>query len=120
MKVTLVQPTTGRIGDKKFKRPWTLEPLNIAVLAGLTPSDTEITFYDDRLEDVCFDNSPDLVGISVETMTALRSYEIAKEFRKRNIPVILGGVHPTLLPEEASKYADSVVVGLAENLGPLY
>lgn len=91
MKVTLVQPTTGRIGSQKLLRPWTLEPLSIAVLAGVTPKNVELTFFDDRIEEVDYDQNTDLVGISVETSTALRSYEIAAHFRKRGVPVVMGG-----------------------------
>ena len=118
MKVTLIQPTIGRIGDKKLIRPWTLEPLNMAILAGITPEEIELTFYDDRVEDINYEDPTDLVGISVETSTALRSYEIARHYKEKGIPVIMGGVHPTLLPDEVATYADVVVGGHAEKLWP--
>src|SRR5262249_44263045 len=60
----------------------------------------------------------DLVGISAITGTAPRSYEIAARLRQRGIPVVIGGVHPTLMPEEAMLHADSVVVGYAEESWP--
>ena len=118
MKVTLIQPTIGRVGDKKLRRPWTLEPLSLAVIAGVTPKDIEVVFYDDRIEDIDYNDQTDLVGISVETSTALRAYEIALHYKKLGIPVIMGGIHPTLLPEEVSMYADVVVSGCAEKLWP--
>jgi radical SAM superfamily enzyme YgiQ (UPF0313 family) len=59
-----------------------------------------------------------LVGISAITGTAPRSYELSAELRKRGIPVVLGGVHPTLVPEEAVRHADSTVVGYAEESWP--
>ncbi len=118
VKVTLIQPTIGRVGDKKLERPWTLEPLSIAILAGVTPKNIELKFYDDRIENVDYNDSTDLVGISVETSTALRAYEIAKHYRDRGVPVVIGGVHPTLLPDEVSGYADVVVSGHAEKLWP--
>jgi len=91
-----------------------MEPLAPAVLAGLTPEDVAIRFYDDRLESIPFDEATDLVAISIETYTARRAYQIATEYRQRGIPVVLGGFHATLCPDEASLYADSVVIGEAE------
>jgi radical SAM superfamily enzyme YgiQ (UPF0313 family) len=95
-----------------------MEPLAPATLAGLTPrdKDTEIRFYDDRTEVIPFDEPTDLVALSVETYTAKRSYQIASEYRRRGVPVVMGGFHPTLVPEEASEYAESIVVGEAEEL----
>lgn len=118
MNVTLIQPTTGRRNGKKFRRPWTLEPLNITALAGLTPNEVSLTFYDDRIEEIDYEADTDLVGISVETSTALRSYEIARQFKARDRTVVMGGVHPTLMPEEVANYADSIVVGQAEESWP--
>ena len=91
-----------------------MEPLQIGVLAALTPPDVEITFFDDRMEPINFDQPTDLVAITVETFTAKRSYEIAKEYRDRGVPVIMGGMHPMLIPEEVSQHADSVFLGDAE------
>ena len=56
--------------------------------------------------------------MSVETYTAKRSYQIASEFRRRGVPVVMGGFHPTLVPEEASDYAEAIVIGEAEGLWP--
>lgn len=95
-----------------------MEPLPAAHLAGLTPPEIKLRFFDDRFEEVDFNQKTDLVAISVETYTALRSYQIASEYRKRNIPVIMGGFHPTLLPQEAIEYADSIVIGEAEESWP--
>ena len=93
-----------------------MEPLAPATLAGLTPKDAdiEIRFYDDRTESIPFDEPTDLVAMSVETYTAKRSYQIASEFRRRGVPVVMGGFHPTLVPDEVSEYAESIVVGEAE------
>tara|TARA_Y100000310_G_scaffold343242_1_gene449951 strand:- start:3576 stop:4898 length:1323 start_codon:yes stop_codon:yes gene_type:complete len=118
MNLTLIQPAMGRVKGKKFMKPWTLEPLTISLLRGLVPDNFEVSFYDDRIEEIGYDQETDLVGITVETFNALRSYEIAEAYKKRGIPVVLGGVHPTLIPEEALKYGDSVVKGQAENTWP--
>src|SRR6476660_8924606 len=120
MRLTLVHPCIGRRRGEPYIRTWQMEPLAPATLAGLTPRDreTEIRFYDDRTEAIPFDEPADLVAMSVETYTAKRAYQIASEYRRRGVPVVLGGFHPTLVPEEASDYAESIVIGEAESLWP--
>src|SRR5271157_2776947 len=116
MRLTLVHPCIGRRRGQPYIRTWQMEPLAPATLAGLTPrdADTQIRFYDDRTERIPFDEKTDLVAMSVETYTAKRSYQIASEYRRRGVPVIMGGFHPTLVPDEVSEYAESIVIGEAE------
>lgn len=116
MRLTLIHPCIGRRRDQPYIRLWQMEPLPPAAIAGLTPRDIEIKFYDDRMERIPYDEPTDLVAISVETYTAKRAYQIASEYRKRNVPVVMGGFHATLCPEEVVQYADAVVVGEAETL----
>jgi len=96
-------------------RTWQMEPLPAAMISSLTPNDVEIRFYDDRVEPILYDEPTDGVAISVETYTAKRTYQIASEYRKRGVPVIMGGFHVNLCPDEASQYADAIVLGEAEN-----
>ena len=91
-----------------------MEPLTLAVLAGLTPPDVECVLYDDRMEPIPYDEATDLVAITVETYTARRAYEIADEYRARGVPTVLGGMHVTLMPDEAALHADSIFIGDAE------
>jgi len=93
-----------------------MEPLMLAVLAGMTPPDVECELIDDRMETIPFDDPTDLVAISVESYTARRAYEISEEYRERGVQVILGGMHPTLIPEEAALHADSIFIGDAETV----
>lgn len=116
MKVTFIMPNIGRLEDGPYLDEGSMEPLPLAVLAGLTPDDVECVLYDDRLESVPFDEPTDLVAISVEIFTARRAYEIAAEYRKRGVPVVLGGMHPSLVPDESLAHADAVYVGDAEHL----
>jgi|SRR3989344_1231126 len=118
MNVTLVYPTMGRDSKGKYTRKRVLPPLQLSTLAGLTPKNIDLNLVDDRIEDVPYDEPTDLVGISVDTYSALRSYEIAEGYRRRGIPVVLGGFHPTLMLDEARQHADSIVVGQAENVWP--
>ena len=114
MRLTLIHPCIGRRRGQRYIRTWQMEPLPAAVIAGLTPPGVDIRFYDDRMERIPFDEPTDAVAISVETYTAKRAYQIASEYRRRGVPVIMGGFHASLCPEEVARYADAVVVGEAE------
>ncbi len=116
MRLTIIHPAIGHKKDERYIRSWQMEPLPAAAIAGLTPKDVEIRFYDDRMEKIPYDEPTDAVAISLETYTAKRAYQIASEFRKRNVPVIFGGFHATLMPEEAERFAEAIVVGEAENI----
>ena len=95
-----------------------MQPLVFAILAGLTPPGVEIELYDERRETIDTDINVDLVAITVETHSAARAYQISNKFKKKNIPVVMGGYHPTFMPEEATEYADSIVIGEAEEIWP--
>ncbi len=119
MKLTIIHPCIGRRrGDRGYVRTWQMESLPAATLAGLTPRDVEVKFYDDRMEKIPFDEATDLVAMSVETYTAKRAYQIASEYRRRGVPVVMGGFHPSLCPDEVARYAEAVVTGEAEELWP--
>jgi radical SAM superfamily enzyme YgiQ (UPF0313 family) len=116
MKITFIKPNIGRREHSLYIDHGRMEPLMLGVLAGLTPPDVEVVLYDDRMESIPYHEPTDLVAITVETYTARRAYEIAAEYQQRGVPVILGGMHPTLLPEEAAHYADSIFLGDAETV----
>ncbi len=118
MRLTLILPAIGRKPGASYMRSWQMEPLPIAALAGLTPPGVDIAFFDDRMEAIDFDRHTDLVAIPVETYTAKRAYQIASEFRRRRVPVVMGGFHPTLAPEEVANHAEAVVIGEAEDVWP--
>jgi len=116
MKIALIYPNIGRRGDSMFLDGARMEPIGLAVLAGMTPEDIDVKLIDDRVEPVPFDEPFDLVAITVQIYTARRSYEIAAEFRARGVPVVMGGMHVTLMPEEVAEHADVVVLGDAETV----
>jgi len=116
MKVTLIKPNIGRMSRGPYVDEGRMEPLQIGVLAGLTPARHELAFHDDRMEAIPYDRPTDLVAITVETFTAKRAYEIAAEYRRRGVPTIVGGVHPTLVPNEAARHADAILLGDAERV----
>lgn len=116
MKVTLIKPTLGRLAARPYVDRGRMEPLELGVIAALTPSGVDVQMYDDRFDEIDYDEPTDLVGITVQTFTARRAYEIGAEYRARGVPVVMGGMHPTLLPEEVAGHADAVYQGDAEFL----
>jgi radical SAM superfamily enzyme YgiQ (UPF0313 family) len=95
-------------------------PLTLTTLAALGDSvpGVEFRLVDESIDRVPLDYPADLVAISVLTGTAPRAYALAAHFRSRGIPVVLGGIHVTLLPDEAARYADTIVLGMAETTWP--
>jgi len=116
--VTFIYPAVGRLPHTKYIRSWQMQPLAIAVLSALTPRSWERTFFDDRMEPIDFDRPTDLAAISVETFTAKRGYQIATEYRRRGVPVAIGGYHATFCPDEVLQHADAICVGEAESVWP--
>ena len=116
MKVTLIKPSLGRLAAGPYDERGRMEPLGLGVLAALTPPGIDLELYDDRFNEIDYDEPTDLVAITVETFTARRSYEISAEYRSRGVPVIMGGMHATLVPEEVANHADAVCQGDAESL----
>lgn len=117
MKITFIRPCIGRVKPEQPERA-TVEPLSIAVLSAITPADIERSFYDDRVENIPFDEPTDFVVITVETFTAKRAWEIAAKYQNRNIPVIAGGIHVTLIPDEAAQHVDSICLYDGEYVWP--
>jgi len=97
-----------------------MRSLAIATLAALTPDDVELSLRDDIVRKIDpatdIDLHADLAAITVSTKTALRAYELAAAYRQRGVKVVMGGIHPTAMPEEALEHADCVVIGEAEGL----
>ncbi len=89
-------------------------PLALPLLAGMTPPEVEVRLIDENIEPIDTDAIADWVAITCMTASAPRAYVIADAFRQRGIPVVMGGIHPTVLPEEAAAHADAVVIGEAE------
>ncbi len=90
--------------------------LTLTTLAALTPPDIEVRITDENVEPIDFEEDVDLVGVTGMIMHAPRAYQIAKRFRQRGIPVVMGGPHASSLPLEAKEHVDAVVIGEAENV----
>ncbi len=123
LRITLLSPRGPLYRHRGgiWKKTMRYAPLTLTTLASLVPPEipAEVNIIDEGVDEIVPERiEADLVGISAITGTAPRAYEIASRLRDRNIPVALGGVHPTLMPEEAMHNADSVVVGYAEEAWP--
>ena len=124
MKVLLVFPKILH-GATSFsdKGSWTqvifgYPIITLPHMAAVTPKKYDVEIVNENYEDIDFNTDCNLVGITCYTMTAPRVYEIADEFRKRGKKVVLGGYHPTAMPDEAIQHADSIILGMAEASWP--
>ncbi|MEI6577177.1 MAG: radical SAM protein [Bacteroidota bacterium] len=116
MKITLIKPGMGAVIEGYNIDDGRMEPLQLAILAAMVGDNDTVCLYDDRVEAIPFDEATDLVAITVDSFNAFRAYQISAKFRERGIRVVLGGIHVTLLPEEAADHADVIVIGDAENV----
>jgi radical SAM superfamily enzyme YgiQ (UPF0313 family) len=122
MKIQLLSPA-GEIHRNTtgiFKRSLRYAPLTLTTLAAMVPEElgAEVTIQDEGVEPLDLDFDADIVGMTAITGTAQRTYDVADELRARGHTVVLGGVHPTLLPDEAAEHADAIVTGYAEQTWP--
>lgn len=118
MKLLMVAPKwpEGSLwGQIYFRFPY----LALTTLAALTGEEWEISIVDENVDSLDFSDLPDLAAISIMTPLAKRGYEIADSFREKGVSVVLGGIHPTMMTDEAKIHADSVVMGEAEETWPL-
>jgi radical SAM superfamily enzyme YgiQ (UPF0313 family) len=112
MKLLLVSPSHKFV--KKVLKAIKIPQLALHILASLTPNDVDITVIDEEIREIDFSLDFDLVAVSCMTATANRSYQLSDMYRERGSKVVLGGIHPTILPQEAIQHADAVVIGEAE------
>lgn len=114
MRILLIKPPWFvRGGVYRYLEKVKFTPLHLGILAALSDSH-EVICADGDWDEIPYEMDVDLVGITATTFTSQRAYAIARRFRQRGVPVVLGGVHPSILPEECLQHADAVVVGEAE------
>ena len=113
MRIAFVQPALSA-----YRSSGTVPPLAFGILARLTPPEHQVRLFDENVEALDAAWPCDCAALSVNTFNAKRAYRIAAQFRARGVPVVMGGVHPTLLPSEALAHCDSVVAGDAEEMWP--
>ena len=121
MKIKLIGPTRYLENGKLLKSKKLIVPsLTFPLLAALTPPDIDVSIVNEVCEDINFEEKVDLVGITSYTINIHRAYQIADEFRRRNVPVVMGGIHVSMQPEEAKEHADTIIVGEAEETWPQF
>jgi len=116
MKIKLIAPREQR--EDTLSSSFKFQRVNLPLLAALTPPCHTVTIVDEAFTPDDTSQDVDLVGITVMTDLALRAYHIADTYRRKAVKVVMGGIHPTVLPEEALEHADAVVVGEAEGIWP--
>lgn len=122
MKILLISPEIEGSNlrfTKKEARSFWFPRLSLTTLASRVPFGDDVKIIDETVDKIDFDADVDLVGISVMTYHAPRAYEISSRFRKRGVKVVLGGIHPSAMPDEAIQHADSVVTGEADEIWPI-
>jgi len=113
----LIAPSSKRARESaKATGEGLFPPLNLMQVAGATPAGVDISICDASLEEISYDRKADLVGVTANTSQAPAAYEVADEFRARGVPVVMGGMHASAVPEEALGHVDAVVVGEAEGI----
>ncbi len=122
MRIALVSPAGAmhRCTSGNFRKALRYAPLTLTTLAALAPDEieAEIEIIDEGVQRIPDQIDADIVGITAITGTATRAYKLADRLRAQGLPVVLGGVHPTIMPDEAKAHADAVVVGYAEDTWP--
>ncbi|MDI6808327.1 MAG: radical SAM protein [Candidatus Eisenbacteria bacterium] len=125
MRLYLINPSNPlvsiiKVKESRWNRYRVWKPLSLMVLAGLTPPEWEITIVDENLDvpDYQAMPRPDLVGITAFTSQANRAYEVSTHFRNLGVPVVMGGIHATMCPDEAMERVDSIVTREAEAIWP--
>src|SRR5438128_67397 len=116
MKLVLINPRNrvSLYGDYLW------QPLSLAYVAAATPKHWEVELIDEQCEGAVDyrEIEADLVGVTAFTTQATRAYRIAAQFRDRGIPVVMGGIHASLVPDEAERYVDALFIGECENQWP--
>jgi len=117
MNILLLSPGKLDFYGVSSAYPFFYPRLGIRILGNISPADYEVKILEhEQVKSINYTEDVDIVGISVITPHADLSYEIADQYRLRGVQVVLGGIHPTIMPEEAKRHADAVVIGEAENI----
>lgn len=117
MNIVLIQPSQLDDNQKPIRYRKMLVPfLSLPTVAGLTPREYSITIVNDYVEDIDYTQPADLVGITGLTCQAPRAYQIAREFKKRGVQTIMGGIHASAVPDDVLNHFDSVLIGEAEGV----
>ncbi len=118
MKIKLIAPHEQSEDSISSAQTFKIQKVNLPLLAALASPGHAVKIVDEAFVPDNISEEVDLVGITVMTDLALRAYQIADTYRRRGVKVVMGGIHPTILPNEALQHADAVVIGEAEEVWP--
>jgi len=118
MKIKLIAPHEQSEDNISSAQTFKIQKVNLPLLAALTPFEHSVKIVDEAFAPDDINEEVDLVGITVMTDLALKAYQIADTYRQQGVRVVMGGIHPTVLPSEALQHADAVVIGEAEGVWP--
>lgn len=129
MRICFINPGTGVKSNKTIQRFWYDSEMSdntrsrdyaiglpLLIMAALTPDDVDISLVDENMDQINFSEAYDLVALTAMTQQATRAYEISAAFRMRGVKTVIGGIHPTVLPEEACRHVDYVITGEGETV----
>lgn len=127
MKIALIIPRNSSPNDSSFydykfystfmlSKKYISYLLAIPTLVSLTPAKHDVRIFDENIEDIDYKWKADIAGISVRTMFAKRAYMISETYRKRGVKTVLGGIHPSMCPDDALQFCDGIVIGEAEHV----
>lgn len=128
MKITFVYPKFEKLlesrlelgeseGARKHLGDFSMPPaLGIPIMTALSKADHELKLYDENIEEIDYNDDVDIVAISFFTPQANYAYNVAKQFKAKGKTVIGGGMHPSLMPEEALQYFDAICIGEVEGV----
>jgi radical SAM superfamily enzyme YgiQ (UPF0313 family) len=115
-RLLLINPSNVHKGLGNI-RATAFPPLNLPYIAAVTPAHYHIDVVDENIEPFQY-RAADIVGITAYTASVYRAYRIAQVYREQGVPTVMGGIHVSMVPEEASRYCDAVVTGEAEAVWP--
>lgn len=114
-KLLLINPVSELRRGFVYSNSSLYPPLSLGILAALTPDNWEVEIFDENFETFESVIEADLVGLTAFTSSAYRAYQIAAAYKEKNIPVVMGGIHASMVPKEAINYVDAVGIGEAES-----
>jgi radical SAM superfamily enzyme YgiQ (UPF0313 family) len=116
MRILLVSPRS--LASEETSKWLRIPQLSLPILAALTPAGHDVVMVEEEVDPLPAAEAWDVVGVTAMTANVHRAYQLASRFRRQGARVILGGIHPSVMPEEAAEHADAVVIGEAEGIWP--
>ncbi|MBI5075878.1 MAG: B12-binding domain-containing radical SAM protein [Nitrospirae bacterium] len=115
-RIYIISPCRKEDIWRKRRATFVLPQMSLAILAALTPDTYEVKVTDELVDDIDFDYPADLLAITTNSTNALRAYAVAGRFREKGSKIVMGGIHPSVMPDEVLTHADAILIGEAEEM----